>query len=123
MIDTFGFSIILPIFGLPFIVANKYSSTQAANVESSLFMGLSQVSYLSIFLSFKDGSETLSNCNMVLNISLSISPVSLLGLLDVWARNGGSSYGHYIVCYTSKTAFDGNYLNYFIFSKARMSVV
>ncbi|KAA0054076.1 GPI ethanolamine phosphate transferase 3 isoform X1 [Cucumis melo var. makuwa] len=42
MIDTFGFSIILPIFGLPFIVANKYSSTHAAKVESALFMGLSQ---------------------------------------------------------------------------------
>ncbi|XP_038894123.1 GPI ethanolamine phosphate transferase 3 isoform X2 [Benincasa hispida] len=42
MIDTFGFSIILPVFGLPFIVANKYSSTQAAKGESVLFMGISQ---------------------------------------------------------------------------------
>ncbi|XP_023541944.1 GPI ethanolamine phosphate transferase 3 [Cucurbita pepo subsp. pepo] len=41
-IDTFGFSVILPIFGLPFIVAKKYSSSQAAKGENTLFMRLSQ---------------------------------------------------------------------------------
>jgi len=46
-IDTFGFSIILPVFGLPFLVAIKY---QANLGKHFIFTQLSQVSFLHLLV-------------------------------------------------------------------------
>lgn len=46
-IDTFGFSIILPVFGLPFLVATKYQDNLGKHF---LFTQLSQVSVLHLFV-------------------------------------------------------------------------
>lgn len=41
-IDTFGFSLLLPIFGLPFLVAHQYPSVQSNQRKAFIFARLSQ---------------------------------------------------------------------------------
>lgn len=48
-IETFGFSLILPIFGLPLLVTYNYHSTRSKQPKRLFFMQLSQVSICSLF--------------------------------------------------------------------------
>lgn len=107
-IDTFGFSLLLPIFGLPFLVTHQYPSVQSNQRKPFIFARLSQVGLFPGYVSIIFLKWFFSNSIKLGDAKRQCVFFCVSGIYDLWTYYSNYSYVHNHMCHNSKTAFDGN---------------